>query len=85
MRAIDLRLVDTGRVFALDLFLRDRRVARLALPDFLSRLGEVVAFETYVNAGDPNVEVSLSYQRFDSARRLSHYILAVPRELLFIN
>jgi hypothetical protein len=85
LRAFDLRLVDTGTVFALDLFFEQRRLARLPFPDFLSGVGKVVAFDTFVNAGDPNVEVSIEYQRLDSARRLSHYVLAYARELEFIN
>ena len=85
LREVDLRMVDDGSRFALDLFHRDRRLARMPLPDFVSGTGEIVTFETYVNEGDPNVEVSVEYQRFDSVRTLSHYILAVPRGLYYIN
>ena len=85
LRPFDLRVVDTGTVFALDLFFDERRIARLPLPDFPSGVGKVVAFDTFVNEGDPNVEVSLEYQRLDSSRRLSHYILAYARELEYIN
>jgi hypothetical protein len=84
-RRMDIRVVEVGSRYVLDSFLGRRRLARIDLPDFVAGVGEVVGFVTYVNAGDPDVEVTLEYQRHDSARRLSHYISALPREFVYYN
>ena len=82
---VELRLVELGDRYAVDLFGGARRLARIDIPDWVPSGGEVVAFDAYTNAGDDDVELDLSYQRFDSARRLSHYIVAQPREFTFGN
>jgi hypothetical protein len=84
-RQLDLRIVEIGSRIALDLFFHGRRLARMDLPGFVAGVGKVVLFDTYVNAGDPDVEVTLEYQRLDSARRLSHYVSALPREFFYVN
>ena len=84
-RRMDIRVVEIDGRLVLDQFFRGRRLARLDLPDFLPGVGKVVLFDTYVNAGDPDVEVTLEYQRHDSVRRLSHYVSALPREFVYYN
>ena len=84
-RRLDFRLVEIGDRYALDLFHSARRIARIDIPDWVPSGGEVVTFDPYTNAGDDDVELDLAYQRFDSARRLSHYIVATPREFVFGN
>jgi predicted Ser/Thr protein kinase len=84
LRPIDLLVVEVDGAYAVDLFHGKRRLARQTLPDFLAGAGEIVEFGTHVNEGDPNVELGLEYQRLDSTVRLSHYMLAVPREFEFI-
>ena len=85
-RRVEVRLVNLGDRFALDLFNRGRRLARMDIPDSPPSGGEFIVFDTFTDdPKPPDVAILLEYQRIASARTESHFVIALPREFEYIN
>jgi len=83
-RRVELRIVARGGLYALERVGGGRREASIALPGFAAGVGDVVTFEAYTEPDKPDdVDVYLEYQRTDSVRRSSHYLVARSGEFIF--
>jgi Protein kinase domain len=86
-RPVEIRLVQLGRRFALDLLERGQRTARVDVPDFVASTGgRMIDFETYAEEGRPEqLGIYMEWVNEDSARVLNHFYSVFPHEFLFIN
>lgn len=86
-RPVEIRLVQFGQRFVLDLFERGHRTARIEVPDFLvTSGGRMIDFETYAEEGRPEqLGVYMEWVNEDSSRVLNHFYSVFPHEFLFIN
>jgi hypothetical protein len=81
-RRVEIDVVAVGKHVLLDELLEGRRVTRIALPGFRAG-GRVVTLA--VTPSEDSVDVYVEYVGADSARILSHYGTAEPREFVFVN
>ena len=86
-RRVEMALVSLGDRYALDQFLGRRRAARIEVPrDFRPGEGRILQFAVGPIPDQPaTLGIFMEYARKDSARIVSHYYDAFPREFSFAN
>jgi hypothetical protein len=86
-RPVELRLIQFGQRYVLDLFEQGRRTARIDVPDFVvTPGGRMIDFETYAEEGRPEqLGVYMEWVNEDSARVLNHFYSVFPHEFVFVN
>ena len=83
MAQIDL--VAIGGRYVLDQRIDGRRTARIEVPGFLPGHGDVITFDPYSEDAGSGLGIYLEYVATNSARVLSHFYAAFPREFQFVN
>jgi hypothetical protein len=84
-RPVEIALVAVGGRIVLDQFLGGRRSARIDVPDFRAKGGQIILFDVYATGDPEGLSIYISYANEESARVLKHYYEAGPYEFGFVD
>jgi hypothetical protein len=84
-RPVEIALVAVGGRIVLDQFLGGRRSARIDVPDFRAKGGQIILFDVSATGDPEGLSIYISYANEESARVLKHYYEAGPYEFGFVD
>jgi hypothetical protein len=85
-RPVEIALVAIGDRLVLDQFLGGRRAARIDVPDFRAKGGQVILFDVYAEEDEPELlYMNVQYANEESQRILKHFYAAQPHEFEFVD